>query len=531
MQAVKKDGTIVDNRAVMEKNFKTRGLPNGDAGSPIVNIGFSNGTRFGSYPILDNGNLLSINGVLEPKCWVSLLVSLFYDFTGPIKTLTDNNRWIKLLLGLPGKSRLHLDAYAKASTVTGMQKISSIDIVYRKKLLGFIPVEVPIYSSSCTHNVKDAYDTYYGSGYSLKPFKSLSPYLNSDGNSLDLGKAANEKWGRYEISGSLVSGCMFVPTASALAVGGGSRSLTQSDFQNYAYYNGNYKDSPFDHYMCSSVSNLHTGFDDGLYELMKNNLVVISGPQVPVTGDKYEVKGLDGTTAVSWSSSKSWLTFNSDGTVTIDKDKADGVVEITASWSEGQNVYTQSKKVVAGIPNFSLKIGRIGNNHGTWIEAEAVDSEFMELAKDAGLQYFWRRKEGESGQITSLGVTDSNRQIYYDPQATGDAWYYVTVFLGEYNTSTYSIKVPYYKTIIDSYSYIATLDSDGEIFLSSDDTQEHPEIEEKLMNSKTFVNKVEDFKQKDDRLAIISLELGIDGTQVTVPVKIVKSDVLKNVIK
>lgn len=531
MQAVKKDGTIVDNRAVMGKNFKTRGLPNGDAGSPIVNIGFSNGTRFGSYPILDNGNLLSINGVLEPKCWVSLLVSLFYDFTGPIKTLTDNNRWIKLLLGLPGKSRLHLDAYAKASTVTGMQKISSIDIVYRKKLLGFIPVEVPIYSSSCTHNVKDAYDTYYGSGYSLKPFKSLSPYLNSDGNSLDLGKAANEKWGRYEISGSLVSGCMFVPTASALAVGGGSRSLTQSDFQNYAYYNGNYKDSPFDHYMCSSVSNLHTGFDDGLYELMKNNLVVISGPQVPVTGDKYEVKGLDGTTAVSWSSSKSWLTFNSDGTVTIDKDKADGVVEITASWSEGQNVYTQSKKVVAGIPNFSLKIGRIGNNHGTWIEAEAVDSEFMELAKDAGLQYFWRRKEGESGQITSLGVTDSNRQIYYDPQATGDAWYYVTVFLGEYNTSTYSIKVPYYKTIIDSYSYIATLDSDGEIFLSSDDTQEHPEIEEKLMNSKTFVNKVEDFKQKDDRLAIISLELSIDGTQVTVPVKIVKSDVLKNVIK
>lgn len=531
MQAVKKDGTIVDNRAVMGKNFKTRGLPNGDAGSPIVNIGFSNGTRFGSYPILDNGNLLSINGVLEPKCWVSLLVSLFYDFTGPIKTLTDNNRWIKLLLGLPGKSRLHLDAYAKASTVTGMQKISSIDIVYRKKLLGFIPVEVPIYSSSCTHNIKDAYDTYYGSGYSLKPFKSLSPYLNSDGNSLDLGKAANEKWGRYEISGSLVSGCMFVPTASALAVGGGSRSLTQSDFQNYSYYNGNYKDSPFDHYMCSSVSNLHTGFDDGLYELMKNNLVVISGPQVPVTGDKYEVKGLDGTTAVSWSGSKSWLTFNSDGTVTIDKDKADGVVEITASWSEGQNVYTQSKKVVAGIPNFSLKIGRIGNNHGTWIEAEAVDSEFMELAKDAGLQYFWRRKEGESGQITSLGVTDSNRQIYYDPQATGDAWYYVTVFLGEYNTSTYSIKVPYYKTIIDSYSYIATLDSDGEIFLSSDDTQEHPEIEEKLMNSKTFVNKVEDFKQKDDRLAIISLELSIDGTQVTVPVKIVKSDVLKNVIK
>ena len=51
------------------------------------------------------------------------------------------------------------------------------------------------------------------------------------------------------------------------------------------------------------------------------------------------------------------------------------------------------------------------------------------------------------------------------------------------------------------------------------------------MNSKTFVNKVEDFKQKDDRLAIISLELSIDGTQVTVPVKIVKSDVLKNVIK
>lgn len=531
MQAVKKDGTIVDNRAVMEKNFKTRGLPNGDAGSPIVNIGFSNGTRFGSYPILDNGNLLSINGVLEPKCWVSLLVSLFYDFTGPIKTLTDNNRWIKLLLGLPGKSRLHLDAYAKASTVTGMQKISSIDIVYRKKLLGFIPVEVPIYSSSCTHNVKDAYDTYYGSGYSLKPFKSLSPYLNSDGNSLDLGKAANEKWGRYEISGSLVSGCMFVPTASALAVGGGSRSLTQSDFQNYAYYNGNYKDSPFDHYMCSSASNLHTGFDDGLYELMKNNLVVISGPQVPVTGDKYEAKGLDGTTEIRWSSSKPWMTIDAEGMVTIDKEKADGVVEITASWYEGQNVYTQSKKVVAGIPDFSLEIGRIGNNHGTWIEAETSDSEFMELAKNAGLQYFWRRKEGESGQITSLGVTDSNRQIYYDPEAKGDAWYYVTVFLGEYNTSTYSIKVPYYKTIIGSYSYIATLDSDGEIFLSADSNQELPGVEEKLMQCEAFINGVADFKQKEDRLAIIPVELSIDGFEITVPVKIVKSDVLKSIVK
>lgn len=531
MQVMKSDGTIVDNRTALEQNFKKRGLPKGDVGSPIVNIGFSNGVGSSLYPVLDNGNLLYINGELEPKYWASLFLSLIYDFNGPVKTLTDNNRWIKHLLALPGKSRLSLNAYAKASTNVGSQKISAIEIVYRKKLLGLIKIKIPVFSSSCTLNISDDYDTYYGSGYFLSPTESLSDYLTSDGNFYDFGLAAKEKWGRYDFSASLVSGFMFVPTASALAVGGGSRSLNKSDFQNYAYYNGNSDDIPFDQYMCSSTSNSHIGFDDEIYGLMKNNLFVISGPQIPVTGDKYVVKGLDEKIEVSWSSSKSWMTFSHDGTVTIDKDKADGVVEITATWSEGHNSYSKSKKVIAGIPEFSLDLGRIGSGHGAWLEVKVNDPEFVELAGD-DLKYLWRRKEGESGKIESLGLSSNNRQIYYDFDAKGDAWYYVTLFLGEYNSSTHTVKVPYYKTLTNpnTYSYSATLDSDGGVFLSSDDNQKLPELEQKLMRSESLLNGIKAFKEKDERMTIIPVELNMDGTSRTVLVKIVKSDVLKDAI-
>lgn len=148
------------------------------------------------------------------------------------------------------------------------------------------------------------------------------------------------------------------------------------------------------------------------------------------------------------------------------------------------------------------------------------------------MKYLWRRKEGESGKIESLGLSSNNRQIYYDFDAKGDAWYYVTLFLGEYNSSTHTVKVPYYKTLTNpnTYSYSATLDSDGGVFLSSDDNQKLPELEQELMRSESLLNGIKAFKEKDERMTIIPVELNMDGTSRTILVKIVKSDVLKDAI-
>lgn len=543
-QRIGKNGQI-DN--TYYKRYQTclnsYGLPKSDDGTEFINIGFSNGKYNGDYSLIDNEYLFKMDGYLEPNFWGDLVGFLFSNYiwiAHPFDAV--NNFRDRMILRLHGRdSRLSVSAYARANTSKGKKEFARISVNFNKKIIfGLINVSVCLYDSSVWAVSDNAYDAYYGSEYSLKGF------LGEDGYDLvrdiyDISDMEHFVAGKYQVNMKLSSRFNFVPTASALgckSVVGESYSPTLSvgDFQSYTYYNGTCRSEyiPFDYYMCSSSSHSHIGFDDDLYGLMRDCLEVsINGPEIPVTGDRYELHGVSGVSNLRWTSSKSWLTFASDGTVSIDADKADGVVEITATWSDGKNTFSKSRKVVAGIPEFSLSLSRTQANDGYQVKVVMNDPDFKKYTKSMTVHYFWLRKIGE-GTTNSLGINSADYQIAPDSVIKDDSWYTVSIFLGAkhiYRSKSHTIKVPCYNKSTSLTSYTATLDSGGEIFLSSDDNQEHQEVEEKLMNSETFINNVDDFKKKDARLAIIPIELNIDGSEVTVPVKIVKSDVLKGVIK
>lgn len=205
------------------------------------NVAISNGSECGNlYPLTPGTNLLLLagtiklgNGFISPKKYVVYpLLAIVSGHAG-------------LLWGmLPGnKDRFlyHFEVNSMASN--GGNKAYVGKITFKKKILGFINLSVSINDKTVFHPAGSlTYDNFPGGVFSI---------------GVDLFKVA-QKAQEFGATLTIASGFSFIPTPSALDIGGGNVPIGQIDYYN-AYVGGNPPPAPKN----TPFANFTTAFSNG----------------------------------------------------------------------------------------------------------------------------------------------------------------------------------------------------------------------------------------------------------------------------
>ncbi|MEJ8802062.1 T9SS type A sorting domain-containing protein [Pontibacter sp. H249] len=207
----------IDNtlHAQWQNELRAKGYPQGNGGVPLRKVAVSNGAQCATgQEAIPGGQLLDLNGKGNTR-FLTDLAGIAFPWVYSSSAILFNQA--PLLLGIvPGRNDIHLDVKVNATANGGGNRVYYGNVSYTKRVLWLVPVTVNITDRS--HSAPSGqlpYDAYPGGFYSI-PAPSLQ---------------AKSAFAKYKVTFSQVRSFNFVPTTSALDIGGGSVGLTQNDFQ------------------------------------------------------------------------------------------------------------------------------------------------------------------------------------------------------------------------------------------------------------------------------------------------------------
>ena len=375
---VNHDG-LLDNSAHAEwqDEIDFMGFPEGDPDKGMMNFAIVNG---GETDDLDGvTSYLHANGNLHSR----FLTDLLSIFSGPILCNfvgIDANFWDYV----PGKTNITASIDVLPYLSSG-NKVFDMKIIYHKKILGIFNREVTVFSqTNYAPSSPLAFDAFPGSYYELHDFiTSGADAINIPFLGGDYEYSVNDKF-------------MFIPTASALDIGIGKRTLAVSDYTR-SYWPDIPQplvEMPYQAVFAGSEASSHISEIVNMYEwIMEQMKIYISGPLSPKSGDRYVLENC--SYPVRWSISDMSIAVIDplSGEITL---KKPGVVKVTATYQYEYGTVSRSKTVMVGLPDFYISTSKDGMVSIATAKCRTNGSMFKMLV-DAGLvEYEWGIKKGEN---------------------------------------------------------------------------------------------------------------------------------------
>lgn len=328
------------------------GYPKGDNGT-LRCLAISNGNDFIS---LADHPLLSF----DAKFSITAFSNVFYPILSPIfgtaVGIIFKNLKAALSSLLIGGSKLTLTTSLYASGAT--HPLFDFRLTYVKKLLWLVNVKTTLYHTSKPQLSNSIhYDLSRGSYYSLKNFIASFDTYEVSGPRGFFGTFI-----KYGGNLTVVDKILFIPTVSALDLGEGKASLTNSDYQQVITMDSRPskpKHSPFHAYYIPKQSEAHIHLSAEARKWIEGQLnTFVDGNPVAKNGDKYMLNNNVNNLAVTWSTSdESVATINQNGILTA---KKHGYIDVLATLSNGQ-VYR--KNIMVGLPSYTIRVNPQSNYH------------------------------------------------------------------------------------------------------------------------------------------------------------------------
>lgn len=342
-----------------QDELATLGFPQGDKNRDFKNIAIANGSYVSeSVPTsYMNANFSASSDIID-------LVLPFVS--GSIIGVVLDDFWAGLLTLLPGKSTIKGSFEINPGINTGT-KVTGIELKYKKKFAWIAKISRTVFS----------YKKYMHGGLTYDAFPSSRFQYNLNDNNGKGGKKI-PIIGGFDYNFHVVSSIPFVPTTSALCVGGGKKTLTASSYTTLP----NTSDTPFggNYYIQKNNSVSHMDFrSDALQWMLAQILFGINGPTLGATGTKYyvSIKGL--LITAQWKTDNPNIaTISQKGTLKV---VGKGIVNITATANlndlPGLNLsgtIVLNKRIAVGTPRFVLdEVKRIPGYF--CIKAKCIDNQ------------------------------------------------------------------------------------------------------------------------------------------------------------
>ena len=294
---------------------------------------------------------------------------------------------------------------------------------------------------------------------------------------------------------SYVHRFMFVPTVSSLCVGSHNINLSYNDYQQ-TYTNAS--NTPFDDVYTTSYSTSHQmSLSSDMCNWIEDNLVAsLNGPICAVSGSAYEMHNV--SEPIVWSTSDTDIaTISSTGVLNV---KSAGYVTVYADVNYGSHTSHFEKRVMTGLPTFTLTADRKLENVSYSVTARCPMGELSDFWSATGFKYQWGVKEG-TGSI-----------VWSNPSSTGlifNNWDDTINIIYPVDAST-SSKMVYFKISNDVYSATYSISCpmlpiaspiDPPIIIMSDGTLQLPgnevsiEVKSSDVNTYRYIFKVADIAE------------------------------------
>lgn len=356
-----------------QKELAELGFPQGDKGkqfkmSAIANGGYSNNVTASSY--LD-ANFSASSDILN--------LPVLSELSSVIIGVGLEDLWSGLLNLLPGKSTIKGSFQINPGTAAGA-KITEIQLKYMKKLLWTVDISRTVFSYRQYMPGGLAYDIFPSSTFSIDK-KSID---GSRGEKIPV-------IGKFNYNINVATSIPFVPTSSALCVGAGKSTLTQSMFTSRPNIAG----TPFgaNYWTPENMAENHAQITETSLQWIATQIsTAIIGAPLGSTGSKYSLMNERGVVSgVKWSTSDNTIaTVNNEGVLTVYKR---GLITIVAI----KDGITSSMNIASGIPRFVLD--EVVREPGYYrIRAKCIDTEkgYADyiLNSNSIMAYQWGVKSG-----------------------------------------------------------------------------------------------------------------------------------------
>ncbi|NEM97413.1 T9SS type A sorting domain-containing protein [Pontibacter burrus] len=321
------DYGVLDNTAhhQWQSELRTKGYPVGNGNTAFRKVALSNGAECGSLQAFLPGDLLfALIGKGNTRFLGDIAGMVAFPVAGNLLNSTPLSMGI-----IPGRNEINIDVRVYAINVNGGNMVYYNKITYKKNILYVIPVTSNLTNvSKYAPSGLQAYDSYPGGFYRVGlDTRNISSETNND-----LAKSL----AKYNINLSVRSTFNFVPTTSALDIGGGAVALTSTD--HIATYIGSLppfapKSTPFDNFTTafedSRVNEEHmvlTARSGNWIVAELNNapdlspdctfvcgLNPVTGPAILCSSSTYTLPNVPAGTIVKWSAVPAHLFVNSSG--------------------------------------------------------------------------------------------------------------------------------------------------------------------------------------------------------------------------
>lgn len=337
------------------------------------NIALSNASHCAaSQGLASNQELITVTGDGGTSVLTGILMYLFVNFD-PLIGIALNDVSAALLGFLPGNSKLDVEFRANAFPSSGVARIYKGRLTYTKKFLWLIPITRTIFNRDVPSLSTDKFIDNYPGG--------VTP------NALSIsGNGSNNNWFyNYDYNLNVNLNFDFIPATSALDVGSGNVTLTNSDyFIKYTAASpptGN-RTIPFNNFTTSynqnnSLNAQHISFNrrngdwlsTELDNIISNNDIfdctyicsgnVVTGPETLCTSATYS--GPNGGTFSNWTITQgaNLVTLTGNGTSNITLTALANVFgQVTLTYNTGDNGarcgnITLTKTIWVGLPQFN----------------------------------------------------------------------------------------------------------------------------------------------------------------------------------
>lgn len=399
-----------------QNDLETIGFPKGDAGKAFRNLAIVNGRAFDFGKVLAGGiHFLYLKGNVQTTALSEILFpivnSLLCFLPGNLSHSLDLHA-VESALKWWGSNKFSISAEVNPLMASNIgNPLSKIEFKFKKKFLWLFPKTYTLfYDRVNTPSSVLCLDEMPGSKYVYSDMfdncASETPYYDGD--------TVKTSWYSYSYEMGLSTAFMFVPSASALAVGKhGSIQASSCCDDFYSKPPVPLKGTPFDAYYLCEVSEKHIYMDDAIFSWIKSESeFFVDGPLRAVDGTKYTAKGLSGAT---WrTSDKTKAMIDDSGTLTV---TGSGIVDIIAEKYVGGAYYSARKSVAVQFPDLVMSYEyKVGN--GYVVSVSTVDDSAIEvlnaLVESGELKYEWTVIYSGGSKITMNTKTPYCEDIFSD---------------------------------------------------------------------------------------------------------------------
>lgn len=413
--------------------LSSMGFPRGDNGTMRC-LAISNGCE----QITKSGvPLLEMTGSITPDQFVEILGNCLVSSLGPAVYWVTRDIKSALLSIVPGSNKILL--WAQVNPTGGTSPVCHVKFRFKKKILWLANAYETFYE----------YKKYAPTGllhYDLMKGSYYDRRIVHDGN---FDQRYTFDWEKFNIHVEAVDRILFIPTASALAIGEGKTSLNMADY-TYQFVNGIRpvvpKHTPFHDFYISEKSEMHTSFNDKMNKWLKDQLEIhVVGPDIAQNGSKYAVQNVTSNTTITWGVSDSNVaSISSNGVLTV---KKHGYVTITATLNNGK---VFPKFVMVGLPQYKIKVNP---------QSGCYDVLFYPINENASEYQMFTNKIRIESALKKANVPlawedcpNAHVTLYMTENGSSETVYFRASYVDDNNIRTESDT--YYTAINTSFPYI-----------------------------------------------------------------------------